>query len=248
MKKSAFISDILVTFFLVGLFTLCFFRYLGSSLIGSFALATLCGALAAGAVGAILQSKRARFFLKRSDETQKQKFLLHLSLISDERITQFFQNLFSEDLPKRLGKLRLATKDAFYLLRFRFAPVSADDAAAFSRLKTAGKKVLLCNVIDEDALQLCKRLQIEVRTGDSVYAMVKERDALPDRYVGEETPVDKKQRRLRLCFSKSNAKRFFVGGALILLTSLITPFPYYYLVFGSVLLLVAALIRFFGIT
>ena len=246
MKKSAFISDILFTFLTVGLFTLCYFRYLGSSIVGSFALATLCGALAAGAVGAILQSKRARFFLKRSDETQKQKFLLHLSLISDERITQFFQRLLSEKLPKRLGKLRLATKDAFYFLCFRFAPVSADDAAAFSRLKTAGKKIVLCNRIDEDALQLCNRLQIEVCTGERVYAMVKEKNALPDSYAGEETPVDKKQRRRKLCFSKSNAKRFFIAGALILLTSLITPFPYYYLVFGSILLLVSALIRFFG--
>ncbi|MBQ3506139.1 MAG: hypothetical protein IJA89_05155 [Clostridia bacterium] len=246
MKKSAFISDILFTFLLVGVFTLCFFRYLGLTIVGSFILASLCGALAAGGVGAILQSKRARFFLKRSDESQKQKFLLHLSLISDERITQFFQKLFSEELPKRLGKLRLATKNAFYFLSFRFAPVSADDAAAFSRLKTAGKKILLCNQIDEAALQLCQRLQIEVRTGEQVYAMVKAKDALPDTYAGEETPVDKKQRRQRLCFSKSNAKRFLVGGALVLLTSLITPFPYYYLTFGSLLLLVAALIRFLG--
>ena len=246
MKKSAFISDILFAFFLVSVFTLCLFRYLGVTLILSLTLATLCGVLSAGCVGAILQSKRTRLSLNRFDQTQKEKFLLHLSLISDERITQFFQNLFLEQLPKRLGKLRLATKDASYFLCFRFAPLSADDIAKYARVKTTGDKIILCNRIDEDALALCQRLRMQVCTGERVYAMVKEKNALPTQFVGDETPVNKKQRRLKLCFSKSNAKRFFTGGVLILLTSLITPFPYYYLVFGSILLLVSAFIRFWG--
>lgn len=246
MKRSAFISDIIFTFFLAGLFSLCFFRYLSVSLPVSFLLALLCGGLSAGAVGALLKSKRAKFFLKKSDEAQKRKFLLHLSLVSDEEKTGYFQTLFAEALPRRLGKLRLATNEAFYFLSFRFAPVSADDAARYTRWKTSGKKILLCNAIDEDALDLCRRFQIEVITGDGVYALAKEKNALPTRYAGDESGEDKKRRRLKLCFSRSNSKRFFLGGALVLLTSLLTPFPYYYLVFGSLLLLAAALIRIFG--
>jgi hypothetical protein len=49
-----------------------------------------------------------------------------------------------------------------------------------------------------------------------------------------------------LIMLKVPAAYALVAGALVLLTSLITPFPYYYLTFGSLLLLIATLIRFFG--
>lgn len=93
---------------------------------------------------------------------------------------------------------------------------------------------------------LCDTLHIRVWTGKEVYNLIKEADALPKQYLGEPTPQNKRQIRLRLCFAKRNSRRFLVGGCLILLTSLLTPFPYYYLIFGSILLLVAILVRIFG--
>ena len=105
---------------------------------------------------------------------------------------------------------------------------------------------MLCNNITDEARTLCDSLHVQVFTGEKVYAFVKENDALPETFLGEAQTANKRKRRLRLCFAKSNGKRFFVGGALILATSLLTPFPYYYLVFGSILLLAALFIRIFG--
>lgn len=247
MKKSAFFSDILFTLFLVWLFTLCLFRYLGLTLVTATVLSALCGILAAGAAGAILQSRRKNLYLKKSDEAQKQKLLTHLSLLSDEQKTRYFSRILSAETEggaKRFGRSRLQTEDGFYFLAFRFAPVCADEIANISRLKTSKRKILLCDKIDEDAAALCDKLGVEVKTGEKVYAFVKARNALPSAYLGEET--GKKKRRLRLCFAKTNSRRFFVGGALILLASLLTPFPYYYLVFGSLMLLAALFIRIFG--
>ena len=248
MKKSAFISDIIFTFFLSALFTLVLLRYLGITLGFSIALSLLCGILSALGVGAYLQSKRKSFFLKRSDESKKQRLLTHLALLPDEKKTAFFQRVLStsEEPAKRFAPLKLYTSEGFYFLRFRFSPVQADEVASISRLKTNAPKIILCDRIEESAVKLASALSISYKTAESVYELVKEKDALPETFLGEETTLNKKKRRLSLCFAKTNARRFFTAGALVLLTSLLSPFPYYYLIFGSILLVVSVLVRIFG--
>ena len=134
----------------------------------------------------------------------------------------------------------------FYFLKFTIAPVSADDIASLSRLKTNKSKILLCLQIDEQAKNLCKQLHIQIKTAEEVFILVKSHNSLPENYLGEEQPLNKRERRLKLCFSKSNSRRFLVSGALILIASLLTPFSYYYLLFGSALFLAAIFIRIFG--
>lgn len=248
MKKSAFISDIIFAFFTVFLFTICLFRYYRISLIVAFLLALLCGILASGACAAFLQNKRKYHFLKKSEEAVKDKFSLHLVLLSDEQKTELFQKILStEEIPaRRVGKLRLCTHNTFYFLKFTLAPVCADDVAVFARLKTNKQKILLCLQIDDSARALCKQLQINVNTAQDVYVLAKSKDALPEHFLGDENTSQKTHRKIRLWCSKSNARRFLVSGALILLTSFLTPFSYYYIVMGSLLFLAAAFVRIFG--
>ena len=249
MKKSAFYSDVLFTFFLGWLFTLCVFRYLRIPLLLSFILSVICGALGGGSVAALLARKRKLLFLKQSLSQKKQRFLDHLSLLSEEKRTEYFQTALSkatEEPVLRRGKSHLAGENDFYFLHFRFTPVSADDVANVFRLKTSKQKHLLCNRIDEEAARLCAKLNIRLQLGESVYELLEKADALPETYLSDETADNKKERRLRLWFHKRNAKRFVVGGALLLLSSLFTPFPYYYLIFSFLLLVAAALIRIFG--
>lgn len=246
MKKTAFFSDVFFAFFTVATFTLCLFRYFRISLPVAFFLAILCGALCALSIGALLYSKRKNLLLKKSDELQKQKLLLHLALLPDEQKIQLFEHVFLEQSFKRQGKLRFSTLTELYFLRFSFSPVSANEIAAISHFSSRKQKVLLCCEIEEKANALCQSLHIQVKTGTEVYLLVKEANALPEAYLGEKTPIAPNERRKKLWFSKNNAKRFLSGGALILLTSLFTPFAYYYLIFGSLLLATAALVRIFG--
>ena len=248
MKKFALFSDILFSFFVSGLLTLCLFRHLGVKLPLALLLAILCGALTACAVGAILISKRKTLTLKKSDESMKEKLLLHLALLSDEGKTQFFKTaLASEEKDaNRFGRLRVYTKTEFYFLRFSLAPVSADDILPLGRLKTNKQKILLCAQINEDARSLCERLGIAVWTGEWVFHYLKEKDLLPERYLGEQEGVNTTKRKWKSRFSKSNAKRFLVGGGILLLLAQISPFYYYYLVVGIALLLVAVYLRVFG--
>lgn len=246
MKKFAFLSDVFFSFFVSFSFTVFLFRYLKVSLIPSLLLATLCGLLTAGATYALLRTKRKNLYLKKSDEQQMEKLLLHLALLSDEEKTRFFQQALSTDevAASRFGRLRLFTKTDFYFLKFSLAPIYADDILPLSRFKTGKRKILLCSQIDNSALQLCERLDIQVQAGTQVYKRLKERNLLPSEYLGD-LPA-KERRPIKLWFSKHNAKRFLVSGTLILLVSRLTPFYYYYLLFGVLLLLGSILVRIFG--
>lgn len=248
MKKFALFSDICFTFFISGIFSVFFFKSLKLRTATALLLAVLCGALTAFSVGAYLVYRRKNIHLKHTDEAEKQKFLLHVSLLSDEAKTTLFQRLLSspEKPCKRFGRLRLFTETDFYFLKFAFAPVSADDVATLSRLKTGKRKTLFCNEIDEPALALCQRLSIDVKTGDEIYLLCKESDALPKVYLGEPTPSSKRKRQLHLFFSKKNARRFLTGGATLLLFAGISPYAFYYIAVGIVLLLSAIFIRIFG--
>ncbi len=247
MKKSAFISDLIFTFLSALLFTLCLFRYLKIEIIIAVPLSVFCGVLATISIGAFMQSKRKTYFLKKSDESQKEKLLRHLLFLSDEEKTKFFiQRLSTTEFPaKKFGSLRIFTQDALYYLRFSFAPVSVDEVLRFSRVNTKKQKILLCNDIEEVAKTLAQNLEIQVFTGAHVYAFLKENDSLPQVFLGEKVE-QKRKRKCKLWFSKANARRFLLAATLTLLTALISPFPYYYILFGGILLLAALCIRILG--
>ena len=153
-------------------------------------------------------------------------------------------SIHTEYAPKRKGKLRIATQENDYALHFKFAPVTPDVVANLFRIKTDKQKILLCATIDDQAAALCTRLNITYRTGEQVYAALKQANALPTSYISENKP--KRKRRLTLWFSKTNARRYLSSAAMILLIAYITPFFYYYLIFGTALLIVAVLVRIFG--
>ena len=235
MKKSAFISDLLFVFGAVSLVTMCLFRYLGATFYACVALGCLCGGLSAFALGALWKGKYHASFLRKRDESLRQKLLFHLALLPKKQATElFYQALAKTKSVERIEQRTLQTQDELLYFCFQFTPVNADMVVSLYQIHTTKSKTLFCVEADTQAKQLCQRLGIRVCEGDEVYTILKNADGLPTVFLGEEVPKKKWQLRKKLCFSKRNAKRFFVGGALILLTSLWSPFPYYYLVFGSV--------------
>ncbi len=250
MKKLAFISDLIFTFFVSFLLTLLLFRHLRVPLAPAITLAAICGGLVTLSVGAYLSSRRKNLFLKKSEAEKKEKLLLHLALSGDERNTDFFIRLLSEqnaNVPfKRTGKARITSPGEVYFIRFTFAPVAADELSSFARLKTNRAKILLCSRVDETAKDLCERFDIQIKNGDDIFQAVRAADAFPDSFLGD-TPREKRKKfSFQLWFSKSNSRRFLLSGTLVLLLSRLTPFPYYYLAFGSLLVLAAIFTRIFG--
>lgn len=171
--------------------------------------------------------------------------MFHLACLSDEEKTDFFLTRMGEGV-QHFSNLSLTNNEQVFLLRFSFAPVNADEVAAITRLPSVKEKVLLCGKIEDNAYALAEKMRIRILTGNEVYALLKDKDALPEQYLGDEDSVSKRKRRMELWFSRKNAKPFLVAATLTLLTAFVSPFPYYYFVFGGAMLLTSILIRIFG--
>ena len=275
MKKSAFISDLLFAFGVVFLPALCLLRYRRLPLWAAFTLAAMLGVLAALAVFLYLHQKREKLCLEKQDRETKEKLLLHLALQSPDKILDGFADFFSshdetgapKDSPegaagdgpagapkntarsaaaqKRKNAPCVRTEQGEFYPVFSLCPLDADRVVPLLCGKKQAEKYLLCNELTEEAEKLCLRFGVRVIKGNDVYRMLKKGNALPEHYLGEDA-LPKKKRKKELWFAKSNSRRFLFGGALILLTSLITPFPYYYLLSGSLLIISAVFVRIFG--
>ena len=78
------------------------------------------------------------------------------------------------------------------------------------------------------------------------YALFTRTGTTPSPLICGEIPRFKLKTKLKRTFSKANARPFFVSGSLLLLMSLFTFFPLYYLITGSLLLAVAVCVRLLG--
>lgn len=250
MNKSAFISDLIFSFFVTFLLTLCIFRYVGVSLIIAILLSGVCGTLCSCALGALWQSKRKTTLLKRSELALKEKLHLHLCLLSPEKARDLFYEVFLQNpqtqTTQKYGKTRMETPTDYYFFYLQFSPVTAEEVAKIYRFSTAKNKVLVCLQMEEQAFALCHRLGITPNTGEWAYAFLKKYNALPQTYLGEEITTDKRKRRLRICFAKNNARRFVISALFVLMLSFFTPFSLYYFIFAFLLLITAIFIRVFG--
>ncbi len=180
----------------------------------------------------------------------QEKLYLHLRLLSMEQARDIFHRAFLQNpetqTARKDGKNRIETANESYFFFLDFRPVTADDIAAVYRFSTAKTKVLVCLQMEDHAFALCQRLGITPRTGEWAYTFLKEQNALPQTYLGEETSKHKSKRRLRLCFAKNNARRFITSALFVLSLSFFTPFSLYYFIFAFALLITAIFIRIFG--
>ena len=267
MKKSAFISDILFSFAVTFLPALCLLRYLRLPLSASLLFAAVAGLLVSLPVWFFLDKKREKLCLKKQDEEAKEKLLLHLALSTQKQNAEYFAGYFSskakreaekassEEAPVRAEPVKVRTCAGFYAIEtaeelcfplFTVRPANGDEAAAIVRAKSDKQKRLLCGELSPEAEKLCAGFGIETTTAADAYLMLKKENFLPEHDLCEDAFTPQKKKRLHLYFAKSNSRRFLLGGVLILLTSLITPFPLYYLIFGSALVLSSIFVRIFG--
>ncbi len=253
MKKLAYFSDVAFAFTAAFLPSLCYLRYRQVPLLWSALVSLLFGVGASMLTWSHLKKKHATATLKASEKRQMEQLSLHLVLLSQKEKTDFFienaPTLIGEEMQGRKlssGKLFFDTKSQVVYCHFTLSPLTADDLTPLLSLDDTRAPVLLCNELDKTAEKLSAALSIKVLTLTEIYLKLKKSERLPKRYKGEEAFAKKKKRRFSLWIQKSNAKPFLTGGALLLLSSLFSPFPYYYLVVGFAMVMASAAVRIFG--
>ena len=250
MKKTALFSDTIFIFIAVSLPLLCFLRYFRYSMLVSVLVSVLIGGAICALFLAITNKKTGKTELKKREEKEMEELLFALGLMPKKRLAELFLAAFLKTDDKAILK-RYASVYAIQSgewISFPLFPLSAvtvDDVANVCKIKTSKRKKILVGKATDQARLLCKKMGIPLLCDAEIYKFFKETEVkVPS--VDTPNPLDKKQRRKHTILLKRNAKQFCYGGIILLITSLFTPFRYYYLIIGCAMMICALLLRIFG--
>ena len=218
-------------------------------------LAIICS-IATGLCGSTLfffiyKKHRTKKHYSKAEKENMEKLGFHLAITTlDENIAILMQALTEKakieekELPI-LENNSIFYDDKQYICNFQFEKITADILSPYIRGET-NKIIFLGLDFTAEAKKLANSFNLKLFNLIKIYDFLKEYNALPDKFV--EAPNQKKKflQNVQLRFSKKAAKGYLFSGSFLLLFSMITIFPLYYIVFGSILLAVAVFLRFFG--
>jgi hypothetical protein len=252
MRKSAYFSDLAFAFCVSFLPMLCFLRFRKVPLLGAILVATLFAVGICLALSVWMRRRYRNRALKADEARETERLALHLALLSPAEQAEFFLErssaFFDEPcgLQTQDGNYFLCTESVFACCKFRASPLSADDTLPVLSRRANGKPLLLCNALSPEGNTFAKRFGLQVLAVEEIYLRLKDADALPKAYKSEAAFARRKKLSLTGWLLKRNARPFFTSGALVLCLSLVSPFPYYYLVMGLLLTATAVLVKVFG--
>ena len=188
-----------------------------------------------------ISKKQNKKLLISRDEKQKKLLSLHLSLSSDEYISELMSKcLAQEDEKPEIKNNRLVIGDCAYFPNFKMQPISEDDVAKVIKVNCDKKKVILCNRISTEAMLLCENFLIEVRQIDFIYGILQEKELLPEKYVYEGQQKIGIFKKIKARLSRKICAPLFWSGLALLLLSYFTFFPLYYIISGGIMLILSA--------
>ncbi len=248
MNKFSFavLSDILFYAFSAFVLALSLLRFYRAALWLSLLTATLVF-FAVGALSALfLLRKRQKKILGKREHDAREALMLHLALEKPERVRAALIAAFlAEEKNAHCEGDVLRVDDLPLIPLFTMEPVGADAVA--NLIRNFGKDFsLACNSLTEDAVKLIRTFGIKAQCGDEIYALFTRTGTTPDPLICGEIPRKTGKQKLKSAFSKTNARPFFASGSVLLLMSLFTLFPLYYVISGSILLLCSVVVRLFG--
>ena len=202
----------------------------------------ICAGLLFGCLAFLyIGKKQNKKLLISRDEKQKKLLSLHLSLSSDEYISELFAKcLKTEESETEIKGGKVYAGERIYFFDFKMQPISEDDVAKVVKFKCEQTKVIFCSRISPEAAALCEYFLIEVKQIDYAYDLLKNSGLLPEKYVYEGVKKVSIFKRIKARFSRKLCAPLFWSGAALLALSYFTFFPIYYIVSGGIMLILSA--------
>lgn len=200
----------------------------------------ICAALLFGVLGYLYISNKQRQSLLLSRDRKSKKLLsLHLSLSRDDYIARLLKGALGEDARIRGKRVICAGQSNFY--NFKMQPLGEDDVARIIKFRTDDKKMIYCNSASPEAAALAAHFDIGVTGIDDFYDTLKQKNLLPEKYAYEEARRAGLFKKIKSRFTRKLCAPLFWSGSALLALSYFTFFPIYYIVSGSIMLIIAAI-------
>ncbi|MDE6557519.1 MAG: hypothetical protein K2K39_00270 [Clostridia bacterium] len=233
----ALVSDVI--FFTLCAFILSFtlIRFYTKSaitaLIAAIGCALICGIIAFF----ILYQKRKKTLLLSLGESERKSLSLHLSVCSTAYLNDLFENAL---IGTYIGGNHLQSAENIYFFNFKLSPISPDDIAEIIKFDSAKKKCLYCCEASPAALSLAEDFGIKVTEIAEIYALLKDKKLLPEKYALGNVKKPSFFKRVKKRFNRKLCPPLFFCGLSLLFFSFFTFYPLYYIIFGGALLALSA--------
>lgn len=189
-----------------------------------------------------ISRKQDKKLLLSRDDKNKKLLSLHLSLSSDEYLTELFKKcLDTEEKTAEIKGGKIYFDEEVYFPVFKMQPITEDDVAYVIKFKTDCKKIIYCNKISAEAGVLAQNFLIEIKQIDYIYPLLKERELLPEKYIYEGAKKISAWKKIKARFSRKICAPLFWSGMALLALSYFTFFPVYYIVSGAIMLVLSVI-------
>lgn len=240
MKKINFalVSDVL--FFTICSFILTFtaVRYYLKSAYSAL-IAAIGGAVCTAMLSfVVLFSHRKKKLNNFLSESEKKSLSLHLSVSNKNDVEQLFLTALNATYAE--GNC-ISDDERLYFLNFKMSPLSADDIAQIIKAQTPLKKCVFACDITPDALSLAYDFEIEVKLIGDIYALLKDKNLLPEKYALGKVKQKGFFHKIKKRFNRKLCPPLFLCGLSLLAFSFFTFYPVYYIAFGGALLVLSAI-------
>lgn len=185
-----------------------------------------------------LISRRKKRLIASVGESERKSLSLHLSVCSPYSVKQLFKNALDGTY---IEDSQLQDDEHAYYFNFKLSPLSADDIAEIIRYDEPKRKCVYCCEIAPAALSLAEDFDIRVQTIGHIYALLKDKKLLPEKYAMGNVKKPNIFKRIKKRFNRKIAAPLFFCGLTMLFFSFFVTFPVYYTVIGGVLLLLSAI-------
>ncbi len=139
----------------------------------------------------------------------------------------------------------ICTENAHTWVLFSFKDADADDLAPALRAEGENKCVYACGFTDE-AKKLAAAFGIALKDAGDAFALAKECGRLPEKLLAPPAAAGGLRKKLAFRVRREAWRGYLFSGSFLLVFSLMTVFPVYYIVTGGLLLAAAVLVRLFG--
>lgn len=184
-------------------------------------------------------------YLKKQNSKpyDKDRLALELSVRGNEYLVEILKSILKNAVFES-GSNWILLENALIIVCFRFSLVGLNDVGNFYSLslkKNRNQVFLLCRGIDRKAMHVLEMhdVKINVVKTKGIYDFLRRNSALP--------ALEKEKKNFSLkavaysILSRSNTKSYLFSGIVLMTTSFITPLKIYYLIFGTIALILAIL-------
>ena len=194
-----------------------------------------------------LKDKRIKSVYKKDEEKLKDKLITQLCFMTTQKQLTELSKAYMLTGAKihRLPNGIVIDNKSVIVPLFTFNVVTPQDLLDVKRKVKSNLPITVFGVnFDDSAKNFALKLDITLKTENDAYELFKSANYYPEIKIELNTSKQSVKLLLREFLSKRNVKNYFLTGIMLLILAFFTPFKFYYVLFGCILLVFAVFVKF----